>query len=156
MDGLKDRFKVYLMECYPVNMRDNSTRFIKIGVSKNVKRRLASLQHASPFPLETIFISPVHDHNAKRLEKWLHDHFNKNRLKGEWFCLVEDDIAQAQHFLKDKALINKIEYFRFTANHSQSVKNEWKDKLLDSCFLELIWKNCAENEVSKRDYLFVT
>ena len=81
MGGPNDRFKVYLMECYPINMRDNSTRFIKIGISKNVKRRLQSLRHSNPFILETIFTSPIHDHNAKRLEKWLHDHLDEHRLK---------------------------------------------------------------------------
>jgi len=156
MYSSNERFKVYLIECYPINMRDNSTRFIKIGISKNVERRLKSLQHSNPFYLDLLFKSPILDHNAKRLEKWLHNHLAEHRLKGEWFCLVDDDINRAQHFLEDEGLIERLEDFRFLVNHSQAVKDEWQNKILSSLLLETIWENCVSKDKPKRDYLFLT
>ena len=156
MDNPDNRYRIYLIECYPICTRDNITRFIKIGISKNVKRRLQSLQHSSPFTLETIFTSPVLDHNAKRLEKWLHNQLDEHRLKGEWFCLVDDNIGQIKNFLVDESLGDKLEYFRFMANHFNSVKEEWEDKILASRVLDTIWENSAQNGEPKRDYLFLT
>lgn len=155
MDNPNNRYRVYLIECYPIHTRDNITRFIKIGISKNVKRRLQSLQHSSPFILETIVISPVLDHNAKRLEKWLHDQFAEHRLKGEWFCLVDDNVVQTRNFLGDESLVDKLEYFRFIANHSKKAKDEWKDKILDPRVLDKIWEDSLEDGKPKRDYLFL-
>ena len=57
---------------------------IKIGISKNPKKRLAQLQTGSPFKLKLILIIE----NRADLEKRLHKELSCFRIrnyKGEWF-----------------------------------------------------------------------
>lgn len=54
---------------------------IKIGVSKDVEKRLSQLQTSNAFPL--LLIGRMQ--NRIDLEKNLHEKFKKYRLKGEWF-----------------------------------------------------------------------
>lgn len=59
---------------------------IKIGIAKDVERRLASLQSASPVPLHVLGAV----RGTERGERQLHLRFAKHRIRGEWFQPVED------------------------------------------------------------------
>lgn len=65
-------------------------RAIKIGVSNNFEKRLATFQTANPWRLEVKAIR--FDSNAYAMEKWLHHHFDRYRIRpdGEWFMPPED------------------------------------------------------------------
>lgn len=54
---------------------------IKIGVSRNVEKRLKSLQNASPLKLKCLGIIA----GGRDLERTLHIRFAPSRLHGEWF-----------------------------------------------------------------------
>lgn len=54
---------------------------IKIGLARDIGRRLGALQTASPFPLELL----ARVHGGRPLEQALHEHFAASRLHGEWF-----------------------------------------------------------------------
>lgn len=56
-------------------------RFIKIGISVNVKDRIAGLQTAIPVPLKTYAVLP----GGQDEEASLHRRFKAYRLNGEWF-----------------------------------------------------------------------
>lgn len=56
---------------------------IKIGVSKNPRKRLAQLQTASPIDL--VLRRVVDDPNAWGWERRLHELFAEWRMRGEWF-----------------------------------------------------------------------
>lgn len=60
---------------------------IKIGRTKNVKKRLRTLQTASPAKLKLIKSIRVEGSaaDAQKLEQSLHKQFNDFRLSGEWF-----------------------------------------------------------------------
>lgn len=59
---------------------------IKIGIAKNVKNRLRSLQTSSPAKLELLAtIKRENSRTAKELEKFLHDKFSSFWITGEWF-----------------------------------------------------------------------
>ena len=60
---------------------DTQSNSIKIGVSKDVKRRLSQLQTSNASPL--LLVGRMQ--NRIGLEKNLHEKFKKYRLKGEWF-----------------------------------------------------------------------
>jgi len=61
---------------------------IKIGVSKNIEKRLVALQTGSPFKLIVVRLI---DKIPFLLEKELHDQLSGYRLHGEWF--KEDVLA---------------------------------------------------------------
>ncbi len=65
---------VYIIRC---------EQFIKIGKSTKAAGRLANLQTANPFPLETIAILDTGD--GSQLERDLHKRFAQYRHRGEWF-----------------------------------------------------------------------
>ena len=72
--------------CYIYFILNDDSQAVKIGIAKNVKRRLASLQTSSPSGLKllgTIKTKSVND--ARKIEKSLHKRFDENRIRGEWF-----------------------------------------------------------------------
>jgi predicted GIY-YIG superfamily endonuclease len=80
---------------------------IKIGVAKDVDKRKAGLQTANPNELEIFYIMSVPNMEyAVSIEKALHDMFNKERVRGEWF--KEKNILG---FLREPEI--KIGGFRF-------------------------------------------
>lgn len=69
---------------------------VKIGVSNNVRRRLAELQLSSPTELKLIGVVD----NCGDLEKTTHFLFRKLNTKGEWFEMNEEIrtfMQQLQH-----------------------------------------------------------
>lgn len=65
-------------------------RAIKIGVSNNFEKRLATFQTASPWRLEVKAIR--FDPGAYQMERYLHEHFAPYRIRpdGEWFMPPPD------------------------------------------------------------------
>ena len=64
----------------------NSKGPIKIGVAKDVERRLDSLQTANYQKLKIItVILCKSEANAYEMEKKLHHRFREYRIRGEWF-----------------------------------------------------------------------
>ena len=57
----------------------------KIGVSKNVDKRIKEIQCSCPFEVEILITYAVSDDYL--IEKALHNKYNKHRLNGEWFNL---------------------------------------------------------------------
>lgn len=62
----------------------------KIGIADDVKKRVKTLNLASPVQLEVIasFFVP----NAMTVEGELHTRFKDKRVRGEWFDLSQSDI----------------------------------------------------------------
>lgn len=54
---------------------------VKIGVAKDVQRRLDNLQIGSPLGLEIVGVIP----GDETLERELHERFAARRTRGEWF-----------------------------------------------------------------------
>ena len=65
----------------------------KIGISKNIKERIETLQTSSPQKLKLIFKYPTY--NPKKIEKSLHNHFKYYRIRenGEWFKFSDSMIT---------------------------------------------------------------
>ena len=61
--------------------------FLKIGYSKNPKKRIKDVQSGNPKQLKIpVKWQVAGRNNAKKLETTLHKHYGKLRKKGEWFC----------------------------------------------------------------------
>lgn len=86
--------------CYIYFVLNYDSEAIKIGIAKNVKRRLASLQTSSPSELKllgTIKTKSVND--ARKLEQSLHETFSKHHIRGEWF---KADVELLDHINQQK------------------------------------------------------
>jgi len=68
-----------------VSKNHNWLNRIKIGMAKNVDKRLKSLQTGNPFTLKVWHAYPVETEDARFLEKDLHSKFRYSRTSGEWF-----------------------------------------------------------------------
>lgn len=62
---------------------------IKVGTSKDVEARLASLRTGSPLPLELVYVM----RGSRDLEQCLHGRFESLRSHGEWFHAREPLIS---------------------------------------------------------------
>jgi len=59
---------------------------IKVGVAKNIKRRLSSLQTANHEKLTIVAsIKCSNRLEAYNIESYLHDKLSNRRIRGEWF-----------------------------------------------------------------------
>ena len=81
---------------------------IKIGIAKNVDKRLSDLQCANPYELSLITkVKCDSRRHALYLEKRLHKMFSHKHLRGEWFngniqLKKADEFLSLNHIQKDK------------------------------------------------------
>ena len=94
---------------------ETKTGPIKIGRSKNPKRRLAQLQMTTPYKLHlfcTVTGYGIRNHawardieiDQRTLERLLHSYFANERISGEWFRLGVDDIVDKARRLESHEL----------------------------------------------------
>ncbi|MFJ6384660.1 GIY-YIG nuclease family protein [Kitasatospora sp. NPDC092039] len=69
----------------------SASSLVKIGITKNLAKRLLQIRTMSPLPLSVIW---QHETEDMQLETKLHRHFADRRQHGEWFDL--SDLATAQ------------------------------------------------------------
>lgn len=60
-------------------------KYVKIGMSNNVKGRLDNLQSANPHKLSIALVVP---YGGRELELELHAKFAEHRVRGEWFKIA--------------------------------------------------------------------
>lgn len=89
---------------YIINLR--GTDYYKIGISKNVRTRLSSLQGGSPIPLKLHWQAGRYvESDARDLENELHQRFYQFRVKvqgqREWFRLSVNQIDEIKRLVDD-------------------------------------------------------
>jgi hypothetical protein len=65
--------------------------FYKIGVTQDIRSRLGALQNASPIDVQFLYLFKF-DY-AYKIERILHNHFKRQRRRGEWFEFTPTDIC---------------------------------------------------------------
>jgi hypothetical protein len=81
---------------YFIKVKD-SNRF-KIGfTTKTIEKRLSGLQVGCPYDLIPYRAIKCSDPN--KLEKYLHDCFSAQNIRGEWFDLTDDEVDQITNFI---------------------------------------------------------
>lgn len=96
-------------------------KYIKIGKSKDVERRLGELQVTSPYELKILEVVP----HRGCYEYILHQYFKKLNVRGEWFEyseLIIDFIKKAQEKTDFSLSDKKIHLNHFTQTVSISSK----------------------------------
>ena len=74
--------KIYLMQQL-TNGHLSTGGPVKIGMSKNVRRRKTQLQQSSAHEIDILKVFEVE--KAPEVEMWLHDRFWNLQMRGEWF-----------------------------------------------------------------------
>ncbi len=82
---------------YVYLMHDTQTGFYKIGYSQNPKVRESTLFSEKP----SIELIQAWKANTSE-ETELHEHFNKKRVRGEWFDLEKKDISEIEKKFADR------------------------------------------------------
>lgn len=124
---MSDHAHVYII----ARMKGNRpTRPVKVGISSNPDKRLASLQTANPFPLVllTTFYCPTRG-MAKELEACFHETQSNRRLSGEWFDIAPIEAVEllCMNFRAAfDALIDDEELKAIAVEHSGLRENEEK------------------------------
>ena len=74
---------------------------VKIGYSKNPWKRYRQLCTGAASPMALVMTLYCYD--ARRVEAWLHNHFNERRLHGEWFRV---GVSEVMSVIGDNNLSN--------------------------------------------------
>lgn len=78
----------------------NDTNKQKIGFSKDVEKRLKSLQTGNPDVLKIHYKIECPSEKTRKLENKIHTELSYKRLKGEWFSMTPDEAINYLEFAK--------------------------------------------------------
>lgn len=123
-----DNWCVYVIKLISPSIRDRLYKIWK--TTKDPDRRIKQIRSHLPYDIEVIYL--YYTNNYWEFEKILHEQFNKQRIKWEWFKLSETDIYLLdiiyKEFQKDNLLY---------ANDLHELKKEsldmWNNILLSKC-----------------------
>lgn len=76
------------MFIYVIGTKDRKQ---KIGISKNVNKRLTELQTGNPEKLYIHHFEEVPKDRVRLLERKIHKEFSYKRLEGEWFNMTSEE-----------------------------------------------------------------
>lgn len=76
---------------YGICERENSP--IKIGIAKNLRRRIDMMQTANYRQLVIVFAALTE--SPRDIEKSIHDLFSDRLLRGEWYDVTRDELSEA-------------------------------------------------------------
>lgn len=71
----------------------------KIGVSKKPRVRIRNIQSTLPFESETIYLQYFAD--VYQLEEMIHERFEGNKLRKEWYRIYEYDVKELKDILNN-------------------------------------------------------
>jgi predicted GIY-YIG superfamily endonuclease len=74
------------MYLYVIQAKEIDKVVHKIGITNDLEKRLKNIRTGNPYPVEYVFYQEMD--NASKLERWLHLHFKKYKLEGEWFHTI--------------------------------------------------------------------
>lgn len=104
---------LYLIEAQNKN---GQARALKIGISKKPEDRLQALQvcNYEKLVLADLFRTEK-THQARYLERSMHEKFRSFRAGGEWFSCSKDQVRDALliHFLHSEEAVNQCKYHPF-------------------------------------------
>ncbi len=70
---------------------------VKIGITNDINKRMASLQTGNPEPIILEYIEERY--NPRKAEFWLHNQFSAHRVGGEWFKDLTVDQIRSKLFM---------------------------------------------------------
>jgi hypothetical protein len=70
---------------------DETKKYIKIGITSDIKRRQKEIQHMNP-TFKMMYVWEPNQVTAYEAERYFHAYFEDKRVFGEWFDLSIADI----------------------------------------------------------------
>lgn len=99
---------------------DAKNNTYKIGVSKNVDKRLKQLQTGNSNDLHIVY--KIRTEYPFILESMLHKHFNSDNEKNEWFSLTNEEVVEFNETCEK--LINSIKILKESNPYFQKFLNK--------------------------------
>lgn len=107
-------------ECYVYLIREIATGRMKIGTAQDIAERIKTLQCGNPDELELV----AWMRGSFQLERELHQRFNRNRLRGEWFLhdrsileyFYQNGFYADSNTIKDKSIKSMVDPFATVEN----------------------------------------
>lgn len=90
----------------------NDEKFVKVGYTRDYKKRIKQLQTAQPQKLKILHILSTSDENyelVKKTEKFIHAHLMPVKSSGEWFYILKGTslfLKNIHQTLKDSFLFS--------------------------------------------------
>lgn len=88
--------EVYLNEYSYIYILKSKSGHFKIGMTKNVRKRISSIETYLPLGSSFTKKYKVHSELCSMMEKYLHKKFIDKQLMGEWFALTDNDIKEIE------------------------------------------------------------
>ena len=80
---------------------------VKIGISRDVKERLRTLQTCNFLELSIIYMAPfLNRSDALEMEQVLHQCFEDDRVRGEWFNINRETLACLDDYIRNNTYKN--------------------------------------------------
>ena len=86
---------VYVLAC-------NDFKYLKIGMTKNLKQRMSNLQSGCPFDL-FLFLT-IRTNQPREVETYLHNELSRFRVRGEWYSLNDEQLLFLEKFSRNRNL----------------------------------------------------
>ena len=128
-----DRVFIYFVIA-TITSKNRLGNSVKIGISKNVGRRITCLQVGCPFPIELWYSFEVDAISAERLEHKLHGIFNQTHMQGEWFK-VDKNIVRWVNWHKEMIALQKKRKKTRVINRTREEREHY-DHSLDPRYMQ--------------------
>jgi len=80
---------IYIIQC--------KSDYYKIGFATDVRSRISAMQTGNPFRIRLIFSTMLPD--PQSLERYLHNNYKNQRVRGEWFRLNHVEVKDIASFV---------------------------------------------------------
>ena len=118
---------------YLIQMGD--TQYYKIGITKDINRRIRDLQTGNPLPLTVVTTIEI-DTNPKQsrefsafIESRLHALFEYCRASGEWFKFVMQEEEDLKKWGRTKKIENENDFLEFIKMTFDYENNDLQEKI---------------------------
>lgn len=88
---------------------ESDINYYKIGVSNNLKQRIATFEVKLPFEIKILHKISCNEDTVYHWERWLHNFFREKRVNGEWFLLDYFCLKLLIEYLEDEQDLKELQ-----------------------------------------------
>jgi hypothetical protein len=103
-----------------------SRKYYKIGIAKDVEKRMRELQTGDP--IKHLFVCSSFFEDAPKFEKRLHEAFDEYRVEGEWFELPPEKLEELIEILESKNFIEQVLPLNNVVYYSPGTRVLWRNQ----------------------------
>lgn len=103
-----------------------SKEYYKIGIAKDVAKRMRELQTGNP--VKHLFVCSSFFEDAPKFEKRLHEAFSEYRGEGEWFELPPEKLEELIEILESKDFITQVPPLDNVVYYAPDTRVLWRNQ----------------------------